>query len=268
MVDNQDKQQEYTPFQIILFFILTFIWTWSIIIPAIKFLPSEKLTPFFILGAFGPFISAVIVIWTSKGKTVLRDWFRQILRFRIPVLLYLAGAFLLPIGIGVLQYVLYLVLGGKSDFSSAIVWYLYLLYLIPTALLTGGNEEPGWRGFALPALLKWLHPLLATLVIGIIHAAWHLPLMSHYDTTFGWYLFNILPLTFIFNWFYLKSRKSVIPVMLFHAGTNVIGSFIPTAMTVLAGLGTFMFLRGVIYWVIAVVILIISKGRLGYNITK
>jgi len=252
----------------VLYFALAFTITWAIIIPALSSVPEDRQIPFFVMGAFGPFIAAVIVIWTSKGNSGLREWFRKIFRFRIPVILYLAGAFLLPIGIGVSQYVLYRVLGGESDFSNAIAWYLYVAYLIPTALLTGGNEEPGWRGFALPALLKWFHPLIATLILGVIHAAWHLPLMSHYNTTFGWYLFNVIPLTFLLNWLYFKSRKSVIPVMLFHAGTNVIGGFIPTPMDVLDGLGTYMFLRGAVYWGIAIVILISTKGRLGYNINQ
>jgi membrane protease YdiL (CAAX protease family) len=266
MEQNQAKKLKYTPYQIILFFVLTFVITWSMFIPAVKFLPEERQTILIILGAFGPFIAAVIVIWISKGRTELRNWFRQIFRFRIPIVLYLVGAFILPIGIGVLQYLLYIVLGGESDFSNAIPWYLYLLYLIPTALLTGGNEEPGWRGFALPALLEWSHPVIATMILGFTHAAWHLPLMSHYDTTFGWYLFNILPLTFIFNWFYLKSRESIFPVMLFHAGTNVISSFIPTPMDVLDGLGTWMVLRGAVYWGMAIIILIITNGRLGHNV--
>lgn len=253
---------------VVLYFALAFAITWAIIIPALSSVPEGRLTPFFVMGAFGPLIAAVIVIWTSKGKPELREWFRTIFRFRIPLILYLAGAFLLPIAIGVLHYVLYRVLGGESDFSNAIPWYLYLLCLIPTALLTGGNEEPGWRGFALPALLERFHPVPATLILGVIHAAWHLPLMSYYNTTFGWYLFNIVPLTFILNWLYFKSRKSVIPVMLLHAGTNCISNFLPTPMDVLGGLGTYMFLRGTVYWGIAIVILVLTRGRLGYRVNQ
>lgn len=179
MIQRKPQNLEYAPRMLVLYFVLVFAITWTIMIPALSFVPEDRQIPFFVMGAFGPLIAAVIVIWTSKGNSELREWFRKIFRFRIPVILYLAGAFLLPIGIGVSQYVLYRVLGGESDFSNAIPWYLYVVYLIPTALLTGGNEEPGWRGFALPALLEWFHPLIATLILGVIHAAWHLPLMSH-----------------------------------------------------------------------------------------
>lgn len=221
--------------------------------------------PFIILAAFGSFISAVITIGTNKGIPALRGWLRQIFRLRIPVWLYLTGAFFLPIGVGLLQYGLYRVLGGQPDFSDAIPWYLYLLYLIPTALLTGGNEEPGWRGLALPGLLERYHPVVASLILGVIHSLWHLPLMSHYNTNIAWYLFDLVPLTFIFNWLYLNSKKSIFPVMLFHAGTNVIGSFLPTPGEVLGGVENFMLLRGAVYWVITLVLLMMTKGRLGYD---
>jgi membrane protease YdiL (CAAX protease family) len=205
----------------------------------------------------------VIVIWISKGRTELRHWLGKVFRLRIPVILYLAGAFLLPFVIGGLHYGLYRVLGGEPDFSTANSWGLYPANLLLVALLFGGNEEPGWRGFALPALLERFHPLLAAIVLGFIHSAWHLPLLSQYDTTFGWYLFNVIPLTVVLNWFYLKSRRSVIPVMLLHASTNVIENFVPTPMVVLGGLGTWTVLRGTVYWVMAIVIVIFTRGRLG-----
>jgi membrane protease YdiL (CAAX protease family) len=267
-IGGSDRHQfQCSTGMLVLYFALSFAITWAILIPALSTVPEDRLMFFFIPAAFGPFLSSIITIWTIKGWVELRQWLRQIFTLRISVILYLAGAFFLPIAIGALHYSLYRVLGGESDFSAAIPWYLYLLYLIPTALLTGGNEEPGWRGFALPALLERLHPMLATIILGVIHSAWHLPLMDHYDTTFGLYLFNLIPLTFALNWLYLKSRRSVIPVMLLHAGVNVIGNFLPTPVDVLGGLGNYMFMRGLVYWGIAIVLIIVTKGRLGCDST-
>ncbi|MBN1183181.1 MAG: CPBP family intramembrane metalloprotease [Bacteroidales bacterium] len=266
LLKNNSLDRAYCPgWMLILFFVLTFIISWSILIPALFFVPEDGQIFFIILAAFGPFISAITVIRGSSGRTGLRQWLRGMFSLRIPVVLYLAGVFFFPVGIGLLHYFLYIFFGGEPDFSDAKPWYLYLAYLLPTALLTGGNEEPGWRGFALPALLERFHPVVSSLILGVIHALWHLPLMVHYDTTMGWYLFNLIPLTFIFNWFYIKSRYAVIPVMLMHAGVNTIGSFLPTPVDVLGGLGTYMFLRGAVYWIIAVILIIVTKGRLGYE---
>jgi membrane protease YdiL (CAAX protease family) len=266
MEQNQSKNNVYKPIQIILFFVLTFLISWSFMIPWAKGPQPRDSLP--LVGAgFGPLLAAVIVIWISKGRTELRRWLGKVFRLRIPFILYLAGAFFLPFAIGGLQYGLYRVLGGEPDFSTALSWDLYPANLLLVALLLGGNEEPGWRGFALPALLKRFHPLLAAIVLGVIHSAWHLPLLSNYGTTFGWYLFNVIPLTVVLNWFYLKSRKSVIPVMLLHASTNVIDNFVPTPMVVLGGFGTAWVLRSLVYWAMAIVLVILTKGRLGFKTT-
>lgn len=249
---------------LLLFFLLSFIITWIILIPALAYMPEDGQIFFIILAAFGPFLSAVITISITAGPSSLQKWFHRLFRLRIPLLLYLGGAFFLPIGIGILQFLVYRVLGGIPNFADAEPWYLYLFYLIPTALLSGGNEEPGWRGFALPVLLEHFHPVAATLILGFFHAAWHLPLMSHYDTTFGWYLLNLIPLTFLLNWLYLISRGSVLPVMLLHAGTNVISAFIPTPIDVL-GSDTYMMLRSIVYWSIALVLVIVTRGTLGWK---
>lgn len=258
---------QYTLRMLVLYFVLTFVITWGILIPTLSVVSEDRQLLLIIFSAFGPFLAAVTTIWTGKGRTALHQWLRQVFRLRIPVILYLAGAFFLPFVIGVLHYGLYGFLGGEPNFSKAIPWYLYPINLLFVTLLTGGNEEPGWRGFALPALLERFHPMLAALILGTIHAAWHLPFLSQYGTTFGWYLFNLIPLTVVLNWFYLKSRKSVVPVMLLHASTNVIGNLIPTPTVVLGGLGTYMVLRGLVYWAMAIVIVVLTKGRLGYQST-
>ena len=51
--------------------------------------------------------------------------------------------------------------------------------------------------------------------------------------------------------------------MLLHAGTNAIGNYIPIRMAALGGFGTEMFLRGSVYWAMAIAIVILTKGRLG-----
>ena len=246
-----------------LFFGLTFAFTWAFFFLAETVMNEGNRILLIIPAAFGPFISTLITLRVFEGKEVLSKWVRSIFRFRIPLYLYLAGAFLIPLTIGVLQYILYRILGGTPTFGDAEPWYLYLSYLIPTALLTGGNEEPGWRGYALPVLNQLTSPLLAGLILGVVHSLWHLPLMERYGTNILWYSFNLIPLTFLFNWFYQKSRGSIWPVMLFHAGTNVIERFIPTPMDVLGPWGDFMVLRGLVYWLMLIVLFIASRGKLG-----
>jgi membrane protease YdiL (CAAX protease family) len=45
--------------------------------------------------------------------------------------------------------------------------YLLILTFLMTALIRGGMEEPGWRGFMLPELQKRFNPLGASLIIAV-----------------------------------------------------------------------------------------------------
>lgn len=53
--------------------------------------------------------------------------------------------------------------------------------------------------------------------------------------------------------------------MLFHAGTNVISSFIPTPDEVLGPTATWMVLRGIVYWAMAAALVLGAQGTLGYG---
>ncbi|HEY2190965.1 MAG TPA: CPBP family intramembrane glutamic endopeptidase, partial [Actinomycetospora sp.] len=62
------------------------------------------------------------------------------------------------------------VLGGPSYLLTYVVTFVAVTFF-------GGPlfEEVGWRGFALPRMRRSLGPLLASLVLGVLWAAWHLP---------------------------------------------------------------------------------------------
>ena len=264
MEDDTIRRPTITMKALLLYFALSFAITWSILIPGLR-ATGGKMAPIVIIpAAFGPFIAAILATWVGEGRQALGQWLRRTFRLRIPLWLYLTGAFAMPLAMGLLHYGLHWLLGGRPSLADGDPWYWYLAALIPTALLTGGNEEPGWRGFALPALLERVHPILAAVILGTVHALWHLPVIDHYGTTIGWYVLNVVPLTFILNWFFLVSRKAVIPVMLAHAGTNVIGGFFPTPTFMLpGGIGSHMVLRSIVYWGMAIALTVATRGRLG-----
>lgn len=102
----------------------------------------------------------------------------------------------------------------------------WLLAFFSTLLFFGGNEEFGWRGFLQKELQKRYSPLISTLLISFLWSLWHLP---HYYSglistgglremvpKFVW----MLPLTFVFTWFYNRSRYSVLAVVLLHTMNN------------------------------------------------
>jgi membrane protease YdiL (CAAX protease family) len=117
--------------------------------------------------------------------------------------------------------------------------------------LFGGplNEEPGWRGFALPQLQFRFNPLLATLILGSIWGIWHFPMHINgfYASAgpeslwqeLGLRVLSTLLVAFVYTWFYNKTRGNVLVCTLLHASFNTTSALIAGSaltMGLLAGL--------------------------------
>ena len=68
--------------------------------------------------------------------------------------------------------------GGTIPFHPA------MFAILPLFLLTNFGEEIGWRGYALPKLQERMNPLAASLVLGLVWAAFHwVALLGNGDNT-------------------------------------------------------------------------------------
>jgi len=239
------------------FTVLAYIISWFFWIGIIILEPSFLiLNLLFILGGFGPFFSAVIMIRITKGKSEVIPWLKKIFKVRIGIRWYILS-FLLPIIVALLSFVFMIYIGGYSlDFTVIAPLGAYPVLLIYIFFLGGGQEEPGWRGFALPKLLKKYSPFLASLIIGLIWAFWHTPLFflegaGQMDIPFFWYIINTFGLTLIFTVLYLNSW-SVLPAMILHAGVNAVSVYIPFEEGISA---VFPYLT-ISTWIIAVIMIV------------
>jgi membrane protease YdiL (CAAX protease family) len=89
----------------------------------------------------------------------------------------------------------------------------------------GAWEEPGWRGYAVPRLQRGRSALVAALILAVLIAGWHLPLMVagqvHYSD-----IVLIVAAVIVFNWVFNNANGSVLIIMLMHAANNAVsGSF-------------------------------------------
>lgn len=99
-------------------------------------------------------------------------------------------------------------------------------------LLFGGplNEEPGWRGFALPRLQSRFSPLVSSIILGALWGSWHVPL--HFmDVYYGGALGAIIriqeiPRAILFTWLYNRTKGGLLIVLLFHAAINTTSLFL------------------------------------------
>jgi membrane protease YdiL (CAAX protease family) len=80
-------------------------------------------------------------------------------------------------------------------------------------------EEPGFRGFALPRLLEGRSALAASLILGVLHAIWHIPLFI-----FGSDSPIIIPIVIsgavINTWLFNNTNGSVLTAMLLHTSVD------------------------------------------------
>jgi membrane protease YdiL (CAAX protease family) len=254
-----------------LYFALAYALSWLAWLPLLIWRErAEQLQFLVFVGSFGPWAAALILTARARGWAGTVAWLRGIFRLRIGVLWWLMGAVILPLGTALLHYGLYLALGGQADLTNSPPWWAFYPSLLVTALLGGGNEEPGWRGYALPALLKRFSPLAASCILGAFWTLWHLPL--RFTGVWGegesmlWMLVYVVPLSVIMTWLTIQSQGSVIPAMLFHGGGNVYSTWLQMDTVVVGSLAIeYNALKALTYGIIALVVIAVSGVRLGYG---
>jgi membrane protease YdiL (CAAX protease family) len=158
------------------FTILAYGFSWSCWLLSFWLSDGPAATALFYLAGFGPWIAAMLVL-KVQGRS-LRGWLRSLFKWRLH-----PGWYLFALGFPVLLVAIVSLiwwrLGNALDFTvlpSRLVAYVPTLLLI--AIVQGGNEEPGWRGFGLPTLQQRHSPFVATSILGIVWALWHLPLLA------------------------------------------------------------------------------------------
>jgi membrane protease YdiL (CAAX protease family) len=92
------------------------------------------------------------------------------------------------------------------------------------------GEEFGWRGFALPRLLERYSPLDASIRLGLIHAAWHIPLffipgMPQTQVSFLLFTLGVVSIAIFDTALYLRTDANLLLAILVHLLANVCGGF-------------------------------------------
>jgi membrane protease YdiL (CAAX protease family) len=203
---------------LIVFFVQAYAFSWW---PWPLF--ALGLAPGYVLG-FGPFAAALVVLVLTSGRANIVGLLRRMVRWRVGPPWY-AAALLLPAAVPLVAAVLNVLLGAQPPSSAelgawpGLVPTFLLLLLIPG--IGGAWEEPGWRGFALPYLQAGSSALAASLILGVVWAFWHLPLMA-YGTVPWSDIAYVVVQSVVYAWLFNNSGGSVLLVMLFHTTNNVV----------------------------------------------
>ncbi len=167
-------------------------------------------------------MSAVVSGWRG-----LHEFFIRLIRWRVGIQWY-AIVLVLPILICVSAVAIVLCFVHTPQVSAFSTDKLRELpdRFIFTLLSVGLGEEPGWRGFALPALQRKHTPLIASLVLAPIWTLWHLPLIGN---EFPWpivapFIISVFGGTFMLTRVFNGTDGSVLMTMLLHATINTVSA--------------------------------------------
>ena len=213
--------------ELFIFFILTFVFSWglwlfsvldnqNIEIPGILLFFSN-------LAIFGPLLATIIVLSLRKEKGSIKQLFLNAWNWNFDNK-WLFIIFAVPFSMTAIAFYLKSFIAGNSITFDLMMPLPILIIFI---LVAGGPvEEFGWRGFALPDLLKKMSPFMATLILGVVWGVWHLPLHFMASTVqsqipFIEFILVTLEAAFIYTWVYNKTSGSLVPMILLHWFSNL-----------------------------------------------
>lgn len=239
VLSRSDPHSARFPFR---FFFITFIWSWLLWTPLVlgssKIIPvSDKLLSsltvlLITLGAFGPLAGALFVLHKEKGKGSSRKYLQSFLDFNLGW-----QAYFMPIIIfGGSTFIAWFFpeLFGEKRLSMLLpsIW-VFIPCLLFMIFLGGGQEEFGWRGYALPLLENKFGLWFANIILGIIWACWHIPLWFITGTNqtymnFGGFIFLMVGYSFILSWIRKISGNRPFSGLYAHGLSNAFIPLMPT----------------------------------------
>jgi membrane protease YdiL (CAAX protease family) len=217
------------------FVLISYAIAWGIWIPLVIAGPTGP-RQLALVGTFAPAVAALLLARSGR-----RSWLGGVLRtpglhlrsyleaLVLPVVLALVAAGIAGVVLGVAVPV-----GGVIPAGlPAPIAIVAPVPVFASLLVIGGplGEEPGWRGYLLPSLQTRLGPPTASLVVGIVWAAWHAPLFLLPGTTQSHlpvlaFVLWVVSLSFVFTWLYNRRSRSVGLAVLLHASVNFTGAML------------------------------------------
>ena len=218
------------------FFVVTYVLTGLLWLPAIRsgeplaaLLQGRLALPILIATVAPSLVAIVLSAIEGRGRGV-RELLAQGIRWRFGVGWYALALLTAPL-VWAVSLAIGLALGAGTP-------EVRLDVLIPVAAI---GEEFGWRGYALPRLQRRMRPLPASLLVGVLWAAWHLPYYAFPEVhplplpiDFALFSVALISESVLATWIYNSTRGSVLATMLYHESVHV-ATIIPVVPGVVGG---------------------------------
>lgn len=174
------------------------------------------------LMAFNPLIAAALLAYRRDGETGVKALLRQSIDpSHITTRWLVIAIFLMPAVMG-LEYEFLRISGGAiplPDFSASNAVLLMALFFVAAI-----GEEAGWQGYAAPLLQSKHSALVASLILGLVWAIFHIvPFfqMGRSPPWIWWQCLTMLPLRIIIVWLCNNTGRSVLIAVIFHTILNL-----------------------------------------------
>jgi membrane protease YdiL (CAAX protease family) len=256
--------------QVVVFFAFAYAIAWLMWLPLVLSRTGLGLIPFTIpieysiIGSYSPVAAALLTNWLFERN--LRA-FRLAPSWRRLLLGLITG----PVLIALTFVIVPSLLLTKGCFR-AWDWKVFSSYpvLMASNLTMAGplGEEPGWRGYALPRLQAVLGPMTASLVVGCLWSAWHLPLFL----ITGWtsspmivFALIFIGVSFLMTFGFNLSGSSVIVAIVMHSafnsGSTLLNGFLKSAEVRKSLSGEVAIAAS--FLLVAGLIAVVTRGRFG-----
>ena len=224
------KQYRYRP---VLFFVLTYLFTWLFWIPAV-WLPETISPVLMLIGLLAPAAVSTVFIMASGSDALKRDLKNKIVGFYKVKWKNVLWAVIVFAGVIVCSILLSLFFGQSADqfsftedFSFSGVGIAGAFFTIALASII---EEVGWKGYCEDSIGNYMNWFRESLLFGVLWSFWHFPLIFIQGTYQASLMVNPLyvinffvsgiPMGFVITWVYLESDRSILACMIFHLFVN------------------------------------------------
>ena len=251
---------------LVVYFVMAFGISWILWIPLVAsahglLAGGNAFSYFHLLGSLGPMLAALIVTGIVGGAVGLRELGARMVKWRVG-LIWWALALFGPAALYGLSAVLLRLFSGAwpnmSQFGQTEEYPQLglILFWIANIAFYGFGEETGWRGFALPRLQHTHSALVASLILSVFWALWHVPLFLSLPNlmnmgiggTIGWVLF-IVTGSILLTWMYNSTRGSILILAVFHGTLDIVINS-PSS-------GALATVNGVLFTVLGVLVLLV-----------
>jgi membrane protease YdiL (CAAX protease family) len=163
---------------------------------------------------------AGLVVTLAAGDGHTRRWIAQ-LRPTTTALRWLPIAI---VGFMAISAIAFLLEGRSAqELRTSLVegWPRLLMILSLEMMIVGIGEELGWRGWLLPTLLaRGFSPLGASMGVGALWAAWHVPILLQGPTIALAFVVTAVGLSILQTALWLRTAGSVLVAAAAHAAFN------------------------------------------------